>query len=262
MRLQAGKAYVVIAALAVMGMIGVSVGTAQDAPRKGPKVKSNVSSEDARQIDEDAQKQADLAGEAAAEAGQKAAQAAMDRARQIQLKIATPITTNLQFGDPNAAKIRKAAEELRDAKDDDAKTKATADLRDLLGTYFEEDMVHRQKELEGVEARLQKLHAQLERRRAKKQDIIDLQVKMSVNDADGLGFYSQPEGGAFNIVAPAPQAFTWNKGMFGGETISVPSADMMPPPPAEAHVPAVPPVPPAPPQAPHTTYKNIEPRND
>jgi len=54
-----------------------------------------------------------------------------------------------------------------------------------------------------MKRRLQKLHAQLERRRAKKAEIIDLQVKMSANEAMGWDFISQPEGGRSTSFASA-----------------------------------------------------------
>jgi hypothetical protein len=43
---------------------------------------------------------------------------------------------------------------------------------------------------------LRKLSAQLERRRAKRQDIIEVQINVAVNDADGLGFLSRPASGS------------------------------------------------------------------
>ena len=141
----------------------------------------------------------------AAEEARKAAEEATKQVGDVRVKIAVPPFGGGPWTENGmVAKIRKAAEELRDAKDDDAHEKANSKLRDLLDQYFEEDMTRRQKELESIEARLQKLHAQLDRRRAKKQEIIDLQVKMSANEADGLGFYSQPEGPTFYLPAPGP----------------------------------------------------------
>ncbi len=56
-----------------------------------------------------------------------------------------------------------------------------------------------------IEARLDKLRSQLDRRREKKQDIVDLQVKVAINAAEGLGFPGQPnDGGAFNFRIEAP----------------------------------------------------------
>ncbi|HEY4234371.1 MAG TPA: hypothetical protein VGM76_13145 [Lacipirellulaceae bacterium] len=202
MRLHAGQIYVVLVAFVAAGSIGARVGSAQEVPRTEPtKTMPTMSPEDARRMDEEvlhANQDAIQAGKAA----KYAAKAAAGKAREIQLQISTPIATNV-FGNPIASKIRSAAEELRDAANDESRDKANTKLRDLLDQYFEEDMVQRQQELEGIEARLQKLHSQLEHRRAKKQDIIDLELKMSVNEADGLGFYSQPTGGSFFNPIPA-----------------------------------------------------------
>ena len=41
---------------------------------------------------------------------------------------------------------------------------------------------------------MQKLRAQLDRRREKKQEIIELQLKLAVNEADGLGFFGEGAG--------------------------------------------------------------------
>jgi hypothetical protein len=88
-----------------------------------------------------------------------------------------------------AATIRKAAEAVRDAKDSQEKEAAQKKLVDALNKCYDEDMAQREKELKQIEERLAKLRELLERRRAKKQDIIDLQVKVALNEADGLGFY-------------------------------------------------------------------------
>lgn len=94
--------------------------------------------------------------------------------------------------------IRQMAEKLRDSEDDAEKEKAQQKLASLLGEYFDQDMTRRQEELTELEQRLEKLRAQLKRREEKRQEIIDLQIKVAVNEADGLGFLSQPMNGPFN----------------------------------------------------------------
>ncbi len=57
-------------------------------------------------------------------------------------------------------------------------------------------MVQRENELKQVEERVTKLRELLERRRAGKQEIIDLEAKVALNQANGLGFYDgEPSGG-------------------------------------------------------------------
>jgi hypothetical protein len=105
---------------------------------------------------------------------------------------------------PLAAKISEAAHAVRDAKDEEARKKATERLSSALDEYFEENMKDRGKELDDIRARLAKLEAQLERRRSKKDEIIDLQMKVALNEADGLGFYSGPQDKTFNFPLPPP----------------------------------------------------------
>jgi hypothetical protein len=89
--------------------------------------------------------------------------------------------------------IRQAAEAVRDAQGNDAKAAAEKQLTELLGKYFDEDMKHRESELVKLAERLEKLRDLNDRRRAKKEEIIELQAKVALNEADGLGFYN---GGA------------------------------------------------------------------
>jgi hypothetical protein len=133
------------------------------------------------------------------------------------------------------AKIRQAAAQVRDARDQAAKAATTKELVSLLDQYFEHDMAARGEELQDIQARLQKLQAQLDRRRAKKQEIVELQLKVALNEADGLGFYGESkDAGVFTFrVQQAPVVVT-------------PSGDTLMP----SVMPAQPAVPPAPPLVP------------
>jgi hypothetical protein len=62
-------------------------------------------------------------------------------------------------------------------------------------------MDRRASELEKIEKRVSHLREQLERRGNHKPDIIDLQVKVLVNEAEGLGFFSDSESTGF-IFSP------------------------------------------------------------
>jgi hypothetical protein len=116
----------------------------------------------------------------------------------------TPVSITLWGGPDSKSAIRKAAEELRDAQGDEAKAKAEENLRLLLGDYFGEDMARREKELEAMQNRLKKLQEQLAKRRDKKREIVDLQIKVLTNEAEGLGFFSSnPEPNLFQ----RPQTF-------------------------------------------------------
>lgn len=121
-----------------------------------------------------------------------------------QLQGRSEIATTIAGARPRtnlAGNIRTAAEAVRDAKGDEDKAAAQKNLSELLGRYFDEDTKRRQEELAQIEERLAKLRELLERRRTKKQDILDLQMKVALNEADGLGFYDneQPGGPKFTV---------------------------------------------------------------
>src|SRR5262249_5933423 len=101
--------------------------------------------------------------------------AALDRAKTL---FVSGFGTSGARGNNNAAAIRKAAEAVRDAKDSQEKASAQKKLVELLNKCYDEDMAQREKELKQIEERLTKLRDLLERRRTKKQDIVDLQVKV------------------------------------------------------------------------------------
>jgi hypothetical protein len=85
--------------------------------------------------------------------------------------------------------IRQAAEAVRDAEAPAAKTDAQAKLTDSLAKYFDDDMKRWEKELTEIEQRLAKLRELLDHRRNSKQEIIELQAKVALNEAEELGFY-------------------------------------------------------------------------
>jgi hypothetical protein len=85
--------------------------------------------------------------------------------------------------------IQQAAEAVRDAEGPQAKADAQAKLTDYLAKYFDDDMAKREAELKQIEQRLAKLRELLDRRRNSKQEIIELQAKVALNEAEGLGFY-------------------------------------------------------------------------
>jgi hypothetical protein len=140
--------------------------------------------------------------------------------------------------------IQEAAEYYCDAKDGADKDKALKRLHDLTSKYFEEDMEVRKKELAEIEARLTKLRSQLDRRRAKKDEIVDLQVKVAINEAEGLGFTSAPrEDFKFNVRVAAPVIAPLEAPKF--DVVTAPQSSDLFGPPVRVEVPV--PVPPLPP---------------
>ena len=82
-------------------------------------------------------------------------------------------------------------------------------------------MDRREEELARVEERVKKLRALLTKRASKKQEIIDLQIKVLENEADGLGFFNnaQPPGAmGWSIFHQYPQYRSrwrrWGRGFY------------------------------------------------
>jgi len=89
------------------------------------------------------------------------------------------------------AEYRKAIKKLQAASSEEEKAGAMAELSTLLDRYFTADMKNREKNIVDLEARVQKLRAQLEKRQAAKEKIIKLQLQVLSNEAEGLGFFGQ-----------------------------------------------------------------------
>jgi hypothetical protein len=87
--------------------------------------------------------------------------------------------------------IQDAVQMYRDAQDDDGRKEATKAMSAALSNYFDADMKLREQEILDIEARVKKLQAQLARRSEAKAELLDLQLKVLVNEAEGLGFYGR-----------------------------------------------------------------------
>jgi hypothetical protein len=98
---------------------------------------------------------------------------------------------------PIHIRLRREASRLRQAKTVEAKEQSKKALEALLSDYFDNDMKRRQAELDQVKQRVARLEALFERRQAAKEEIIELQLKMTVNESEGLGFFSEPAPGSF-----------------------------------------------------------------
>ena len=87
-----------------------------------------------------------------------------------------------------------ALQSLKDAKNDDARKKATAVIQKHLAKKFEEDQQQREKELAEAEERVKTLRKQFDKRKAAKDEIIALRLKTLINNAEGLGFPGDEDG--------------------------------------------------------------------
>jgi hypothetical protein len=86
--------------------------------------------------------------------------------------------------------LQEAAAAVHHAKDDEARSAASERLQQLLHRTFDADMQRREQELARIEQRLQTLREQHARRQEKKDEIIELQTRVLLNEAEGLGFHS------------------------------------------------------------------------
>lgn len=91
-----------------------------------------------------------------------------------------------------------ARSKLQGAESAEDQSKATTELREALGEYFDRDMEFRQKELDEVKKGLRTMSDRLQKRAKAKDEIVDLQLQMIVNEAEGLGFFSGSD--ASNIL--------------------------------------------------------------
>jgi hypothetical protein len=109
--------------------------------------------------------------------------------------------------------LRRATEALRSADSLDQKTDATRVVTDVLNQLFDVDFQRRADELVQIEQRVKALREQLEQRRQRRQEIVDLQIKVIQYEADGLGLFGMPSGqntdlGNWEVYRGAPVATT------------------------------------------------------
>ncbi len=86
------------------------------------------------------------------------------------------------------SEIGRLVKELGETTEEAKKAEITKKLEAAVTKFFDEDQKVRETELAKLEERLKKLRAQLDRRSKAKADIIQLQLKVLVNEAEGLGF--------------------------------------------------------------------------
>lgn len=128
-------------------------------------------------------------------------------------------------GKTDARKIEQqisvAVKTLRNIEDPAAKEKVAAELsqrmKKYFTLYFEEDMQQREEKFAPLEARVKKMRAYLEKRQAAKEKIIDLQIQVILNQADGLGLITTPDE-----FEPVRQSSTFEPFGFGTPPTPIP----------------------------------------
>lgn len=103
--------------------------------------------------------------------------------------------------------IQQATKKFKTAKTDDEKQAARKGMTAGLSRYFDDDIKKREAGIVKIEERVKKLRVQLEKRQEAKDRLVDLQVQLLINEANGLGFYSSPNSQSFSrswLDYPAP----------------------------------------------------------
>jgi len=86
---------------------------------------------------------------------------------------------------------------VSNASNDDQKARASELLRKTLDKYFATDIQSRREELEDIKARVAEMEAHLAKRIAARERIVDLQLQTFLNEAEGLGFFTEPNSTAW-----------------------------------------------------------------
>jgi len=117
-------------------------------------------------------------------------------------------TTNTALGGSLSqsaqSEIAQLVKQLGDADSSAKKGEVTKQLEAAVAKAFDQDLEDRESDLSNLEERVKKLRAQLDRRRRAKDDIIQLQIKVLVNEAEGLGFTSKPRPPAARSGGTSP----------------------------------------------------------
>lgn len=77
-------------------------------------------------------------------------------------------------------------------------------LREALNNYFEQDLQVREQQLEEIRSKLQAMEEKLEQRRRSQKEVVDLQYRLLVNEANGLGFFAPGDSAQRRPPSPNP----------------------------------------------------------
>jgi hypothetical protein len=178
---------IVIAIIAIGGLIFVGESWSQQGAIVAPTTKSPPPTEDFVPPS-DFRRRGKIAGPESVKTAWKIQQL-MNQLREDEEKKASNVS---QSGTSSTSVTTSAPETPREAQ---KKVELTKQLEAAVAEGFDEDMKVREGELSKLEERLNKLRAQLDRRRKAKSEIIQLEVKVLVNEAAGLGFSGGPSQG-------------------------------------------------------------------
>jgi hypothetical protein len=107
-----------------------------------------------------------------------------------------------------ASELNGLIKQWRDAKVDPAKQAAMKSIRQLLERAFDRDISRREDDISEIEGRFRMLREQIEKRKKAKDDIVGLELKTILNEAEGLGFPGLNEAGN---TSPLTSPYTLRK---------------------------------------------------
>jgi hypothetical protein len=99
-----------------------------------------------------------------------------------------------------------AVQAFKAAESEEAKSAAKAELRKALMADYENKMDQYDEHLEKLEKELEAMRDRLSRRRAAKEDMVDLKLKETIANAEGLGWPSGPN--SMNPPGRMPTSFS------------------------------------------------------
>lgn len=103
--------------------------------------------------------------------------------------IGQPIGNNsVHVPTPDGVNLQKAVEALKQAKDEEARKKSLETLSVVVSQLFDEDLKRRESEVGDIRNRAAKLKALINKRKGSEDRIVDLQLKIQLNEVEGLGF--------------------------------------------------------------------------
>ena len=116
--------------------------------------------------------------------------------------VSTESERNNQFANETAT----AVQAFKAAESEEAKSTAKAELRKALVADYENKMDQYDAHLEKLEKELEAMRERLARRRAAQEDMVDLKLKETIANADGLGWPSGPN--AMNVPGRLPPTYS------------------------------------------------------
>jgi len=99
--------------------------------------------------------------------------------------------------------LSNALAELKNAESESDRGKFIEKVRGLLETQYDKSLDRYEDNLSKMEERIKKMRSQVEKRRDAKADLVDLRLKMLVNEADGLGWPDGRQGGTYPAIPGA-----------------------------------------------------------